>query len=80
MAGTDGGVHITYDRARTWDFVNTVPLAQFYEISFDLQRPYRVCGGLQDNGAGAGPAGLSTSRASRTRTGPGWAAATASTT
>ena len=55
MAGSDGGVHITYDRARTWDFVNTVPLAQFYEVSYDLQRPYHVCGGLQDNGSWCGP-------------------------
>jgi photosystem II stability/assembly factor-like uncharacterized protein len=55
LAGTDGGVHITYDRARTWDYVNTVPLAQLYEISFDMQRPYHVCGGLQDNGSWCGP-------------------------
>ena len=55
LAGTDGGVHITYDRARSWDYVNTMPLAQFYEISFDMQRPYRVCGGLQDNGSWCGP-------------------------
>ena len=58
LAGTDGGLHITYDRARSWDYVNTVPLAQFYEISFDLQRPYRVCGGLQDNGSWCGPSGV----------------------
>ncbi|PYQ43620.1 MAG: hypothetical protein DMF77_09360 [Acidobacteria bacterium] len=55
LAGTDGGVHITYDRARTWEYVNTVPLAQLYEISFDMQRPYHVCGGLQDNGSWCGP-------------------------
>jgi photosystem II stability/assembly factor-like uncharacterized protein len=55
MAGTDGGLHITYDRARSWDYVNTVALAQFYEISYDMQRPYRVCGGLQDNGSWCGP-------------------------
>ncbi len=55
LAGTDGGVHITYDRARTWEYVNTVPLAQLYEISFDMQRPYHVCVGLQDNGSWCGP-------------------------
>jgi len=55
MAGTDGGIHITYDRARSWDYVNTVPLAQFYEVSYDMQRPYHVCGGLQDNGSWCGP-------------------------
>ncbi len=55
MAGTDGGIHVSYDRARTWEYVNTIPLAQFYEVSFDMQRPYRVCGGLQDNGSWCGP-------------------------
>ena len=55
MAGTDGGIHITYDRARSWEYVNTIPLAQFYEVSFDMQRPYHVCGGLQDNGSWCGP-------------------------
>ena len=55
MAGTDGGIHISYDRARTWDFVNTVPLAQFYEVHYDMRSPYWVCGGLQDNGSWCGP-------------------------
>ena len=32
--------HITYDRARSWDFVNTVPLAQFYEIFFNHRIAY----------------------------------------
>ena len=31
--------------------MNTVPLAQFYEVSLDDQRPYHVYGGLQDNGS-----------------------------
>ncbi|HET9317595.1 MAG TPA: hypothetical protein VFQ51_18525, partial [Vicinamibacteria bacterium] len=55
LAGTDGGIHVTYDRARTWDFVNTIALAQFYEIHFDMRQPYWVCGGLQDNGSWCGP-------------------------
>jgi photosystem II stability/assembly factor-like uncharacterized protein len=55
VVGTDGGIHLTYDRGRSWDFVNTVPLAQFYEVHYDMQRPYRVCGGLQDNGSWCGP-------------------------
>jgi hypothetical protein len=35
--------------------VNTVPLAQFYEVSLDNRTPYRVYGGLQDNGSWTGP-------------------------
>jgi len=55
LAGTDGGIHVSHDRARTWDFVNTVALAQFYEIHYDMRQPYWVCGGLQDNGSWCGP-------------------------
>jgi photosystem II stability/assembly factor-like uncharacterized protein len=55
LAGTDGGIHATHDRGRTWDFVNTVALAQFYEVHYDLRQPYWVCGGLQDNGSWCGP-------------------------
>ncbi len=35
--------------------MNTIPLAQLYEVHYDMQRPYRVCGGLQDNGSWCGP-------------------------
>ncbi len=55
LLGNDGGIHISRDRGRTWDFVNTIPLGQFYEIGFDLRTPYMVYGGLQDNGSWAGP-------------------------
>ncbi len=55
VVGSDGGIHISHDRGQTWDFVNTVPLAQFYEVGFDMRRPYFVYGGLQDNGSWGGP-------------------------
>lgn len=55
LAGSDGGIHITRDRGRTWDFVNTIPLWQFYEIGLDNAKPYHICGGLQDNNAWCGP-------------------------
>ncbi len=55
LVGSDGGIHITWDRGRTWDFVNTVPLAQLYEVAVDLQQPYHVYGGLQDNGSWSAP-------------------------
>ena len=55
LAGSDGGVHVSWDRGRSWDYVNTVSLAQFYEVAYDMRQPYRVCGGLQDNGSWCGP-------------------------
>src|SRR5688500_436826 len=55
ILGDDGGIAVTYDRGGTYDFINTIPLGQFYAVSFDMQRPYFVCGGLQDNGSWCGP-------------------------
>jgi photosystem II stability/assembly factor-like uncharacterized protein len=55
FVGTDGGMHLTWDGGRSMDYVNTVPLAQFYEVSVDSRAPYGVCGGLQDNGSWCGP-------------------------
>ncbi|MBA2705131.1 MAG: hypothetical protein H0U60_14930 [Blastocatellia bacterium] len=57
ITGSDGGLHASYDRGRTWDFINTIPLGQFYEVSMDNQKPFWVYGGLQDNGSWSGPSG-----------------------
>ena len=57
LTGSDGGLHASYDRGRTWDFINTIPLGQFYEVSVDNQKPFWVYGGLQDNGSWSGPSG-----------------------
>ncbi len=53
--GTDGGLYVSYDRAKTWDFINSVAVGQFYNIAVDMSDPYRVGGGLQDNGSWIGP-------------------------
>jgi photosystem II stability/assembly factor-like uncharacterized protein len=55
LAGTDGGVYKSMDRGNNWFFLNNMPLAQFYHISVDNDRPYNVYGGLQDNGSWMGP-------------------------
>ena len=57
LAGCDGGIHFSYDRGRSWNVINTIPLGQFYEVSYDNQKPYWVYGGLQDNGSWSGPSG-----------------------
>jgi photosystem II stability/assembly factor-like uncharacterized protein len=52
---TDGGVYVSHDRASSFRFMGNIPVAQFYHVSFDLERPYNVYGGLQDNGSWMGP-------------------------
>ncbi len=54
--GNDGGLNITRDRGKTWRFVENLPIAQFYHINVDMDFPYNIYGGLQDNGSWAGPA------------------------
>lgn len=49
--GTDGGVYMSLDQGITWMHLNTLPVSQFYHVSVDNQSPYRVYGGLQDNGS-----------------------------
>jgi photosystem II stability/assembly factor-like uncharacterized protein len=56
IAGNDGGVVISPNRGKTWRFVGNLPLGQFYHINYDLETPYNVYGGLQDNGTWRGPA------------------------
>jgi len=55
VIGTDGGASQTFDGGKTWDFLNTIATGQFYNISLDDSDPYRVIGGLQDNGTWLGP-------------------------
>ena len=55
ITGCDGGINWTYDNGRSWDFVNTIAIGQFYEIALDNEKPYKICGGLQDNGSWCGP-------------------------
>lgn len=54
--GNDGGLAITYDMGESWIHSTNLPLGQFYHISVDMEQPYNVFGGLQDNGSWRGPA------------------------
>lgn len=57
MLGNDGGVWFTYDGARHWDYVNNIPIGQFYDVAIDDRDPYWIYGGLQDLGTFAFPSG-----------------------
>jgi hypothetical protein len=55
ITGNDGGVNITYDGGQHWYKANNPAVGQFYAIQTDENKPYRVYGGLQDNGTWVGP-------------------------
>jgi photosystem II stability/assembly factor-like uncharacterized protein len=55
ILGGDGGVGISYDRSKTYVWLNNLPVGQFYHVSYDMQSPFLVCGGLQDNNTWCGP-------------------------
>jgi photosystem II stability/assembly factor-like uncharacterized protein len=55
MIGNDGGLDISWDQGKTWDYVNTMATALPYWVSADMRHPYYVYTGLQDNGSWGGP-------------------------
>jgi photosystem II stability/assembly factor-like uncharacterized protein len=55
VLGTDGGVYVSLDQGHTFRMVASLPISQFYEVSVDMEWPYNVYGGLQDNGSWMGP-------------------------
>ncbi|MEL6393615.1 MAG: hypothetical protein AAFR97_12745, partial [Bacteroidota bacterium] len=52
---TDGGVYESLDRGVTFKMWQNLPVSQFYHVSIDMANPYRIYGGLQDNGSWFGP-------------------------
>lgn len=55
ILGNDGGLYITYDGGKSWDFYDNLPLAQCYTVGADMNDPYNIYTGLQDNGSWKGP-------------------------
>jgi hypothetical protein len=50
LLGNDGGLYVTYDQGAHWDHINNTAVGQFYTVNVDMEKPYNVYGGLQDNG------------------------------
>jgi photosystem II stability/assembly factor-like uncharacterized protein len=50
LAAHDGGLSVSYDKGENWrSFISELPLAQFYNVQFDLSEPFRVFGSIQDH-------------------------------
>ena len=54
LQGNDGGVFLSLDGAKSWRFLDGLPIEQFYQVAADSAAPYTLCGGLQDNSAWCG--------------------------
>ncbi|HEV2178235.1 MAG TPA: hypothetical protein VGW33_13705 [Terriglobia bacterium] len=55
IQGNDGGVFLSLNGAKSWRFLDGLPIEQFYQVAADSNSPYTLCGGLQDNNAWCGP-------------------------
>ena len=48
----DGGLGISYDKGKTWSlFLHNMPFCQFFNVSYDMDTPFRVYGSMQDHGS-----------------------------
>ncbi len=55
IEGNDGGVILSRDNGAHWAFLHNIAIGQFYHVGTGDERPYLVCGGLQDNSSWCGP-------------------------
>lgn len=55
MAGSDGGVFVSYDGGKTCDHFANLPLGEVYAVTVDMEEPYNVYAGLQDHESWKGP-------------------------
>lgn len=48
----DGGIVISYNKGKDWrQFLDSLPVCQFFNVSFDMDTPFRVYGSMQDHGS-----------------------------
>ncbi len=54
LLGNDGGLYESHDGGINFIHHNVVPVGQFYTVAVDMEEPYNIYGGLQDNGVFTG--------------------------
>ena len=50
LLGNDGGLYESHDGGTNFIHHNVTSVGQFYAVSVDMEQPYNIYGGLQDNG------------------------------
>jgi photosystem II stability/assembly factor-like uncharacterized protein len=55
IIGGDGGIAVSYDRGKTSDAYNNLPLGSVYALGVDNEDPYNIYAGLQDHENWKGP-------------------------
>ena len=54
ILGNDGGLYLSYDKGEHVQHLASISAGQFYTVAVDMEKPYNVYGGLQDNGTQKG--------------------------
>jgi photosystem II stability/assembly factor-like uncharacterized protein len=62
IAGSDGGIAISYDGGATSDHLANIPVGEIYAISVDMDEPYNIYAGLQDHENWRGPSNTGLNR------------------
>jgi photosystem II stability/assembly factor-like uncharacterized protein len=50
LKGNDGGVYRSTDGGRIWTHFDNLPISQFYTVEAHPKEPFKLYGGMQDNG------------------------------
>jgi photosystem II stability/assembly factor-like uncharacterized protein len=62
IAGSDGGIAISYDGGKTSDAYSNIPVGEIYSMGIDMEEPYNLYAGLQDHEHWKGPSNAGSGR------------------